>query len=140
MRSVRAFDSVLGSALLRARFGSPAVRELLVLDFEGAPSLHLFGAADGVSLACGPAVHSHAPTGPCPPPFAACLGRRLVAAAPSVGEYDSVHDDLDASGVVLEFEGGRRVHVENDAGELCVDRTGRLGRTGGHEPNPRRVG
>jgi hypothetical protein len=131
MRSARAFDPALGSALVLARYLADDARDVLVLAFDGAAPLHLFAAADGVSLACGTATVSREPQGALPPPLAPCLGRMLVAASPRVNEYESVHDGLDESGVVLEFEGGRRVFVENEAGEIVVDRTGHSRRSAG---------
>jgi len=131
MRSARAFDPSLGSPLVLARWLGADVHDVLVLGFEGAAPLHVFPAADGVSLACGAAPQSRDVSGATPAPLEPCLGRRLVAASPRVHEYESMHDGLDESGVVLEFEGGRRVIVENDGGELVVDRTGHSRRSAG---------
>jgi hypothetical protein len=131
MRSARAFDPALGSPLVLARYLAADACDVLVLAFDGAAPLHLFPAADGVSLACGTSTLSRDPDGETPPPLVPCVGRVLVAASPRVHEYESMHDGLDESGVVLEFEGGRRVFVENEAGEIVVDRTGHSRRSAG---------
>lgn len=131
MRSARAFDPVLGQPLVEVRCADARRATALDLCFEGAPTLRLVGAQDGVSLACVSLVCDASAPGECPPALAACIGRRLLAASPSVHEYESVHDGLEASGVVLEFEGGRRVWIHHSCGELVIDRTGRAVAAGG---------